>query len=370
MPDTDLFTPVTIGDLTLENRMVMAPLTRSRAGEGDVPTDMTATYYGQRASAGLIISEASQICPEGKGYIQTPGIYSPEQVEGWKKVTEAVHENGGKIFLQLWHVGRISHESHQPNGQKPVAPSAIKPEAQSFTFEGMQDCPEPRALELNEIKDIVKQYGIAAKNAKDAGFDGVEIHGANGYLIDQFLHEGSNERDDEYGGSIENRCRFALEVTQEVLKFWEPHRVGIRISPINVRNDMHDSDPESLYSHLVEQLNAYNLFYIHIVEPFADDHPFSLNREHKKLLAPTLRRLFKGLVLMNGGYDKRHGNMAIEKGLADLVSFGVPFIANPDLVERFQQDAPLNEADNTTFYGGDERGYIDYPTLAESGKAA
>ncbi len=370
MSTQNLFSPLTIGDLTLKNRIVMAPLTRSRAGEGLVPTDMNASYYGQRASAGLIISEATQICPEGIGYIQTPGIYTQEQIEGWKKVTKTVHDKGGLIFLQLWHVGRISHESLQPNGQKPVAPSAIRPKVQAFTANGMQDCPEPRALETNEVKDIVKLYGVAAQNAKEAGFDGVEIHGANGYLIDQFLHDDSNRRDDEYGGSIENRCRFALEVVEEILKVWDHKRVGIRIAPTSARNDMHDSDPTALFSYLVEQLNTYDLAYLHIVEPFADDHPFNQGRADNKLLAPTLRRLYTGTLLINGGYDKRHGNMAIEKGLSDLVSFGIPFIANPDLVERFQKDAPLNEADSSTFYGGDERGYLDYPTLEEAEKAA
>jgi N-ethylmaleimide reductase len=368
--DIDLFSPITIGDLNLPNRIVMTPLTRSRAGEGNAPTEMNATYYAQRASAGLIISEATQISPEGVGYIFTPGIHSDEQIAGWKKVTQAVHDKGGRIFLQLWHVGRISHPFFQPDNALPVAPSSIKPDAQAFTENGKEDCPTPRALETAEVEEIILQYGKAAQNAKDAGFDGVEIHGANGYLIDQFIRDGTNKRDDIYGGSVENRCRFALEVVEEVIKVWGPERVGIRLSPTGTFNDMHDSDPKTTFTTLVEKLNAYNLCYLHVVEPFSHDHPFSSEGEEGRLLAPLLREIFDNAFMLNGGMDKRHGTRAIKSGLADFVSFGVPYIANPDLVERFKKDAPLNEPDKDTFYGGDEKGYIDYPALEETGDAA
>lgn len=355
--DTDLFQPYALGDLTLANRIVMAPLTRSRAGEGDVPTPLMATYYAQRSTAGLIISEASQISPQGKGYIQTPGIYSQAQVEGWKQVTEAVHGHHGKIFLQLWHVGRISHPDLQEGGVLPVAPSAVKAEGQVFTGNGMVDMVTPRALELDEIPGIVADYRRAAENARAAGFDGVEVHGANGYLLDQFLRDKTNLRDDAYGGSVENRARLLLEVVDAVLEVWDKGRVGVRIAPLSPRNDIEDSDPETLFSYVTQQLSDRGIGYLHVIEgvtggPRETGHPFKLSK---------LRALFKGIYMGNNGYTRDLALTTRATDAADLIAFGKLFIANPDLVERLRQDLPLNEPDQATFYGGDEHGYTDYP---------
>lgn len=357
--DSDLFQPYQLGDLTLANRVVMAPLTRSRAGEGDVPTPLMATYYAQRSTAGLIISEASQISPQGKGYIQTPGIYSDAQVEGWRQVTEAVHGHHGKIFIQLWHVGRISHPDLQEGGALPVAPSTIKAEGQVFTGQGMVDMVTPRALELDEIPGIVADYRRAAENARAAGFDGVEIHSANGYLLDQFLRDGSNRRDDAYGGSVENRARLLLEVVDTVLEVWDKGRVGVRLAPLSPVHDMEDSDPESLFSHVTEQLSERGIGYLHVVEgvtggPRETGHPFKLSK---------LRALFKGTYIGNNSYTRELALETRAANAADLIAFGKLFIANPDLVERLRRDAPLNTPDEATFYGGDQHGYTDYPFL-------
>lgn len=355
----DLFTPLRLGNLELPNRIIMAPLTRNRAGQpGNVPTAMNATYYAQRATAGLIISEASPISEMAHGYPATPGIHSPEQVQGWKGVTDAVHACGGRIFLQLWHVGRISHPSLLPGGALPVAPSPIRPAGQAITDQGPQDFVTPRALKTGEITWIVEEYRQASCHALAAGFDGVEIHAANGYLLDQFLRDGSNHRSDRYGGSIPNRVRLLLEVTTVVCEVWGPDRVGVRISPTNPFNDMHDSDPQALFNHVAEALAPFGLAYLHVVESaIGSDAP----------LFPfdflTLRRLFRGVYIANGSYDKARANAAIAKGRADCVSFGTLYIANPDLVERFRRDAPLNQADPSTFYGGGEHGYTDYPAL-------
>ncbi|NEQ29930.1 MAG: alkene reductase, partial [Leptolyngbya sp. SIO4C5] len=352
----DLFTPVQLGRYTLPNRIVMAPLTRNRA-TGTVPQPVHQIYYSQRASAGLIISEATQVAPQGMGYPDTPGIHSQEQVAAWQKVTEAVHRHGGRIFLQLWHVGRISHPSLQPNGELPVAPSAIKPEGEASTYEGMKPFVTPRALETEEIPGIVEQYRQGAKNALAAGFDGVEIHSANGYLLDQFLRDGANQRSDRYGGSIENRARLLLEVTEAVVGVWGSDRVGIRLSPSGSFNDMSDSNPEALYRYLAEQLNSFDLAYLHIIDPRPGEDKFEIG-------SSFFRQVYNGTIIAADGYVKTSGNEVLAKGTADLVAYGRLFIANPDLPKRFKLDAPLNQYDRSTFYGGDEHGYIDYPLPA------
>ena len=355
---TDLFSPVKLGSIALSNRMVMAPLTRNRAGEGGVPQDINVTYYAQRASAGLLISEATPISPMGHGYPLLPGIYTDAQVAGWKKITDAVHAKGGKMVMQLWHVGRISHPSLLPNEALPVAPSAIKPAGKAFTFQGLVDYVTPHALEVSELPAIVNDYVQAAKNALEAGFDGVEIHSANGYLLDQFLRDGSNQRTDNYGGSFENRARLLMQVTKAVVDAVGSDKVGLRLSPVNPFNDMKDSDPQALFNYVTEQLNQFNLAYLHVVEGGIHGGgvaaPFDF---------AAMRKLCKSAYMANLSYDKARGNAAIASGHADAVAYGVPFIANPDLVERFRQDAPLNEADSSSFYGGSEKGYTDYPTL-------
>ena len=353
----NLFSAVEVGPLTLRNRIVMAPLTRSRAGPGNVPNQLNALYYAQRASAGLIISEATQISPEGQGYISTPGIHSVEQIEGWKCVTKAVHIAGGPIVLQLWHVGRISHPSFQPRGAAPVAPSAIRPKGQAFTEKGFEPIPTPRALETSEIPDIVDQYVQAARNAVAAGFDGVEVHAANGYLIDQFLRDQTNKRTDRYGGSIENRSRFLLEVVDAVRAAIGAERTGVRISPQNGQNDIADSNPQALFNYVAEQLSGKGLAYLHIIEGDTSGVPVP-PFDYK-----NLKRLFGGLVIANNGFDKARANKAISEGRADLIAFGKPFIANPDLVIRLFLDAPLMPVHRETLYGGSEQGYTDYPIL-------
>lgn len=359
--EKNLFTPIKLGAYELPNRIVMAPLTRNRAGEGNVPQALNVTYYEQRASAGLIITEASQVSPQGVGYPATPGIHSAEQVAGWQKVTEAVHAQGGRIFLQLWHVGRISHPSLQPDGSTPVAPSAIQPKGDAMTYEGMQPFVTPRALALDEIPGIVDQYRQAAKHALEAGFDGVEVHGANGYLLDQFLRDGSNHRTDAYGGPVENRARLLLEVTEAVVGVWGSNRVGVRLSPSGTFNDMTDSDPRATFGYAIQALNQFNLAYLHLLEPSEAD----LRYGGTPIPTKEFRPLYDGLLMVNWDYDQAAGNAAIASGDADLVSYGKLFIANPDLPERFAKHAPLNEPNPDTFYGGGEAGYIDYPTLAE-----
>ena len=355
--EINLLSPYKLSNLELPNRIVMAPLTRNRAGVGNVPGPLNATYYAQRASAGLIIAEATQVSPQGLGYPATPGIHSPEQVAGWKLVTDAVHQEDGRIFLQLWHVGRISHPDLQPDGMLPVAPSAITPRGEAATYEGMKPFVTPRALETSEIPGIVEQYRQGAKNALEAGFDGVEIHGANGYLLDQFLRDGTNQRTDEYGGSIENRARLLLEVTEAVVGVWGAQRVGVRLSPSGTFNDMHDSNPLETFGYATEALNRFGLAYLHIVEVTEAD------LRHGGTEVPTsyLRDRFTGTLMVNAGYDRDRGNAVIAKKEADLVSFGTLFLANPDLPRRFALKAPLNQPDPITFYGGTEKGYTDYP---------
>ncbi|WP_315741722.1 MULTISPECIES: alkene reductase [unclassified Bradyrhizobium] len=361
MSTSKLFEPFKLGPITLANRVVMAPLTRNRAVEGMVPSPLAAEYYGQRASAGLLITEASQISQQGQGYQDTPGIYSKAQVEGWRKVTDRVHADGGRIFIQLWHVGRISHVSLQPNGGAPVAPSAIQAKTKTFVGGAFTDVSAPRALELSEIPGIIESYKQAALNAIEAGFDGVEIHGANGYLLDQFAKDGANKRTDAYGGSIENRARLMLEVSKVVSDAIGADKTGIRISPVTPANDVSDSNPQPLFDYIVDQLNALNLVYIHVIEGATggprDIAPFDY---------ASLRKRFKGAYMANNGYDLPLANKVLDANAADLIAFGKLFISNPDLVERLKAGAPLNEFDKSTFYGGGAKGYIDYPALKQS----
>jgi N-ethylmaleimide reductase len=359
MSAPDLFSPLRIGHLELPTRVVMAPLTRNRAGPDNVPTELNALYYAQRAGAGLLISEATQISPQAVGYPQTPGIHSSAQVAGWRQVTGAVHGAGGRIFMQLWHVGRVSHPSLQPEGILPVAPSAIAPEGQAFTYQGLQPFVTPRALHTGELPGIVAQYREAAANALAAGFDGIEVHAANGYLLDQFLRDGSNRRSDGYGGPAGNRARLLLEVVEAVAGVWGAERVGVRISPVNPFNSMSDSDPQHTFEHVAAALNALALAYLHVVEGAVGETgtlpPFDYGR---------LRRVFRGPYMANGGYDRARAMSAVASGAADLVSFGALYIANPDLTDRLRRGAALNTPDPATFYGGDARGYTDYPALS------
>ncbi|MEM7553773.1 MAG: alkene reductase [Cyanobacteria bacterium P01_A01_bin.84] len=363
---TDLFTPIDIGNIQLPNRIVMAPMTRLRAIDS-IPQPIMATYYTQRASAGLIITECTMVSPLSKGYINCPGIFSDAQITGWKEITKQVHDNGGRIFLQLWHSGRVSHPSLL-SGQKPVAPSAIAAQGTLHTPDGKVSLETPRALELSEIPEIVEQFRQGAINAKAADFDGIELHGAFGYLIDQFLQDGSNQRTDEYGGSIENRSRFLFEVVEAVTSIWGRDtlseslrdRVGIKLSPSNTFYGMYDSDPKATFSYVIQSLNKFNLAYIHLMEPNETDLK---TREVINPVLSTFSSLYNGKIITNGGYDKSKGNTVLSNNEAELVSFGKPFISNPDLPERFKIDAQLNEPDPKTFYAPGEEGYTDYPTL-------
>ncbi|MEK0083122.1 alkene reductase [Benzoatithermus flavus] len=354
-----LFTPTRLGAIEIPNRVLMAPLTRSRARRDEVPGPLAALYYAQRASAGLIVTEATQMGPGAQGYILTPGLYTEAQAEGWRKVTDAVHAAGGRIVVQLWHCGRVSHESFQPGGALPVSASAVRLEGQSWTYDGMQPHPIPRALETDEIPGLVAQFRRAAEYAKAAGFDGVEVHGANGYLIDQFLRDGTNRRTDRYGGSPENRARFLLEVTEAVAEVWGADRVGVRLSPLNPFNGMSDSDPATTFGHAAQALNRFGLAYLHVVEQMGAP----LSPEQQEILR-RIRERWHGPYLANGGYDAARGAEAIERGWATAVTYGKLFIANPDLPLRFLTGTPLNEPDQSTFYGGDAKGYTDYPAAA------
>lgn len=362
---TRLFDSLALGDLTLSNRIIMAPLTRMRSKQpGNIPWALNAEYYAQRASAGLIISEATQISPQGQGYPATPGIHSREQIEGWQQVTQAVHARGGKIFLQLWHVGRISHSSLQPGQSLPVAPSAIAPSGMAFTADWKQVPFEtPHALTAEEITSIVADFKQAAQNAKEAGFDGVEVHGANGYLLDQFLQDGSNKRTDAYGGSIENRCRLLLEVVDAVADIWGSARVGVRLSPYGTFNDMSDSDPVALFTHVIRELNVRKLGYLHVIEPRATSAGGSdAVADTAPSTAALFRQHFKGLFISAGGYTGELADQAINAGDADAIAFGRLFISNPDLPNRLAQGIALTPYNRATFYGGTEKGYTDYPT--------
>jgi N-ethylmaleimide reductase len=355
-----------IGPYRLHNRIVMAPLTRMRAGAGNRPTAMNAEYYRQRASAGLIISEATPVSPFGYGYKDTPGIHTTQQIEGWKLVTRAVHDVGGRVFLQLWHVGRMSHPALQPGRVLPVAPSAIAPEFTAPTPEGPQKAVAPRALGLREVANVVSEFRLGAQYAMEAGFDGVEIHGANGYLLEQFLSDNSNHRTDQYGGSIENRARFFLEVTDAVQQVWGPERVGVRISPSNTYGGIHMSQRWETFSYLVQRLNNFELAYIHLVEPSVSgsadvDPQFDLGANRFRPLISGTTKLISA-----GGHTRESGNRFIKEGWADFIAYGRHFLANPDLPRRFALNAKLNAYDRSTFYGGTEKGYLDYPVLAES----
>lgn len=356
----NLFTPIQVGPYTLRNRIVMAPLTRSRAGDGNVPHELNALYYAQRASAGLIVAEATQVVPEGQGYISTPGIHNDEQVAGWRQVTDAVHAAGGRIFLQLWHVGRISHVEFQPDHGAPVAPSAIRAKGQAYTSKGFEDFSEPRALGIDELPGIVAGYRTGARRAIAAGFDGVEVHGANGYLLDQFMKDGANHRDDAYGGSIENRIRLPLEVIDAVVGEVGADRVGLRISPENTANDCVDGDPHALFMAVAEALAGKGLAYLHVIE---GDMLAKKDAPPSGFDYGAIKRAFGGVYMANLNFDKARATTALAEGRADLIAFGKLFIANPDLVTRFLLDAPLTKPDSKTFYGGDEHGYTDYPLL-------
>ena len=357
----NLFESVQLGSLVLPNRVFMAPMTRIRAHADGVPGELAATYYSQRASAGLIVTEATQISPMGKGYINTPGIHSAEQVQAWSRVVDAVHQSGGRIFLQLWHVGRISHSSLLPNRAQPVAPSAIRANSRTFIATGPIEVSEPVALTISGIKETLEDYRRAAGNAKEAGFDGVEIHGANGYLIDQFLRTGTNQRTDEYGGIAANRVRFLTEAVEQVLEAWDSKQIGVRISPTVDFNDMRDDNPRETFSVAVARLNSYGLGYLHVVERAQDSKGSS---EEDLALSAHLRTLWKGLYVVNGGYDGPRGEEALRIGHADAVAYARAFLANPDLPRRLELRAALNEPDPTTFYGGGAAGYTSYPTLS------
>lgn len=362
-----LFEPARAGDIALSNRIVMAPLTRDRAGPRQVPTDLMVEYYRQRASAGLIISEGTQVAPEGQGYLDTPGIHSDEQIEAWKKITAAVHAHGGKIVAQLWHVGRISHASFQPDGAPSVSSTARRAEAKTFTASGMVDVSAPRALRLDELPGLVETFRRAARSALDAGFDGVEVHGANGYLFEQFLRDSINDRTDAYGGPVENRTRLLVETMRAVVQEIGAGRTGLRLSPVTPVNDAgQDSQVQTLFNHLVEQLAPLKMAFLHVIEGHTggprDTVPFDFG---------ALRSRFKagnesGAWIVNNGYNRQMAIDAVATGDADLVAFGRPFIANPDLVRRLQIDAPLNPLRAKLLYGGGAEGYTDYPALAAS----
>ena len=372
---SDLFTPLQAGELALPNRILMAPLTRCRAEDGHVPGELMATYYAQRASAGLLITEGTAITHQGQGYSDVPGLYSTEQLDGWKRVTQAVHARGGKIVTQLWHVGRVSHTALQPEGGAPVAPSAVRAQSQTYLVDAAsgqgQFVPtsEPRALAAEELPDIVHAFAAAARNAvQTAGFDGVEIHGANGYLLDQFLKDGANQRKDDYGGGIANRVRLMVEVTRAVADAIGGGRVGIRLSPVTPANDIRDSDPQPLFEHLARELAPLGLAFIHVIEGATggprevEGRPFDYAAFKNAYRSAGGR----GAWMVNNGYDRDMAQEALASGRADIVAFGRAFISNPDLVERLRRGAPLNAWDKTTFYGGGEHGYIDYPALEQA----
>ncbi|MCK1367317.1 alkene reductase [Bradyrhizobium sp. 62] len=367
-----LFQGCQLGPFSLPHRVVMAPLTRSRARQpGNVPSPLAACYYAQRASAALIISEATQISMQGQGYAWTPGIHSREQVDAWRQVTNAVHEANGLIFNQLWHVGRISHPALQPDNMLPVAPSAITPKGRAFIEnergEGeLVPFVRPRALTLEEMPYLIKQYERAARNAEAAKFDGIEIHAANGYLIDQFIESGTNRRSDAYGGSVQHRARLLLEITEALIPILGADRIGVRLSPLGKMNDISDDAPESTFAYVVEQLSGYGLAYLHIVNPALEQmqkgekpEPYALH------MTRLIRNKYQGTLIVAGGFNADTAAQWLRDGQADLIAFGRKFIANPDLPERLRANAPLNVDDPTTYYGGGEKGYTDYPSLEQ-----
>jgi N-ethylmaleimide reductase len=357
MSNLELLKPLNIGGLELKNKIVMAPMTRSRAFKDNIPNDKSPLYYGQRARAGLIITEGTQVSPRGIGYLWTPGIYTDEQKTEWKKTVEAVHTKGGKIFLQLWHVGRISHNSFH-NGEQPFAPSAIAAEGKTYTSEGFKPFSLPKEMTKEDIKQTIEEFRLAAISAKECGFDGVDIHGAFGYLIDQFLESGSNKRTDEYGGSPENRSRFALEVVEAVTSIWEDYRVGIKLSPSNRFNDMSDDNPPETFGYLINKLNDYKLAYIMLMEPQGD---VSQLPNYLTNVAEYFRKIYKGTIISNANHTKESGEEFLKSGKADLIAYGSLFTSNPDLPSRFENNYPLTPPNKKTYYGGGDEGYIDYP---------
>jgi N-ethylmaleimide reductase len=350
-----LFTPIPLGPLTLPNRVVLAPMTRVRADAEGRVQPMTVQYYAQRATGGLLVTEATQVLPNGKGGPGTPGLHSAEQVEAWRRVTDAVHARGGRIFVQLWHTGRAAHPSFLPAGEEVVGASPIAIEGEVWTPAGREPHATPRPLALDEIPRYVAAYADAARNAIAAGFDGVEVHGANGYLLDQFLRDGSNRRTDAYGGPVEHRARLLLEVTRAVADAVGLDRTGVRLSPTNPYQSMRDSDPAATFGYAATQLGRIGVAYLHLME----------GSDEARALTPALKRAFGGPVIVAGGYDHDQAEAVLAAGTADLVAFGVPYLANPDLPERLRDNAPLNAPDPKTFYGGGERGYVDYPTRRE-----
>ncbi len=362
MQTSTLFNPWNLSGLSLKNRMVMAPMTRSRSDNPEKKaTELTATYYAQRASAGLLITEGTNVSPISVGYINVPGIYTPEQVAGWKLVTKAVHANDGAIFAQLWHVGRISHPDFH-NGELPLAPSAINPNEKSYTENGFQPTVTPKAMTAEDIAQTIEDFKNAAANAIEAGFDGIEIHAANGYLFHQFFNKSSNQRTDNYGGSIENRARILFDTLDAMHGVIDFSKVGVRLNPSLHGAFGMEADEETIpvFEYIVKKLNDYGLAYLHLTEPFTpvEDIPFLVSE-----VAKHFRPLFKGTLIINKGFDKESANEVLDAGDADLVAFGVPFLANPDLVERYKNDTPLNEPDQSTFYTSGAKGYTDYPTL-------
>ena len=358
-----LLQPLQMGPLELKNRIIMAPLTRMRAIENDVPNPLSEIYYAQRSSAGLIISEATQISPLGKGYPATPGIYSPEQTAGWKKIVQAVHAKEGKIFAQLWHVGRTSHSSFHEKEGLPISPSAIQPAGKTFTNAwALVPYETPRAMSIEDIEMVIEQYYQAACNAREAGFDGIEIHSANGYLLDQFLQSKTNHRQDQYGGSFENRMRLLNQILERVKTVFDASRIGVRLSPFGTFGDISEDEPENLFNYVIEQLNQHQIAYLHVIEPRST----SAGGDDSVLLdAPItseiFRNAYKGIFISAGGYDRQIGEQTLQQNHADAIAYGRLYIANPDLVERFALNAPLNAYDRGTFYGGNEKGYTDYP---------
>ncbi len=360
---TDLFTPFTLNGTELPNRILMSPMTRTRATEDGVPTDLMRDYYVQRASSGLIGTECTQVSDQGHGIIRCPGIHRQDQIDGWKRITEAVHDAGGHIFLQIWHCGRVAHPEMR-NGEPPVAPSPLPAKGDFFLPRGRVEFPTPRELDIDEIPAIVASFADATRNARLAGFDGVELHAANGYLIDQFLQDGSNHRTDDYGGSVENRARFLIEVTKASIAAWSAERVGVRLTPSSLLYGMHDSDALATFGYAVKALDALRIGYLHLCEPNAKDLATGTIQIEK--VAETFRSMTSVPLIINTGFDKAKGNAVIAAGHADLVSFGVPYIANPDLVERFAADAPLSKPDPATFYGEGPKGYTDYPAMTQT----
>lgn len=359
-----ILTPVKLGAIELQNRVVMAPLTRNRATEGDVPSDLAVTYYAQRAGAGLIITEASQVTNHGKAYPATPGNYSDAQVEGWKKVTSAVHAKGSKMVLQLWHCGRVTHSSYHPEAGLPIGPSAIAAAGTTLTAEFKNEpFQTPREATLDDIKAVIEAFRHGAENAKAAGFDGVEVHGANGYLIDQFLEDKTNHRTDQYGGSFENRTRLLVEIVDAVSTVFPSDRVGVRLSPFSPFGDIGDSDPRGLFSHVISTLDKKNLAYLHLIEPRWIADLMGQKDEGQVDNIAIFRSLFHGAIISAGGYTPETATAAVEAGTTDAVAFGRLFISNPDLPLRIAKDAPLNKYDRSTFYVGGDKGYTDYPFL-------